>query len=209
MVRGSLTPAVRDGGRLLVVVPDELGELARSIAGGTRWFAVAGLGLCAVLAGPQTSFGRIAGVTIVPLFAVLVVGAWAVRPSAERPAPDPGGEARLWSILVCSWFALTPALAIVRVAVGDAPTVVVDIVGLLLAAAITVPLALVARELSADPVARERRRVLGPPGAVLLLVILGSATGAFHWESPKPRADWPRAAVEVDPLRPWPTRPAP
>ncbi len=175
------------------------GELLGSIAEGSRWLALVVLAVCAVFAGPMTTFGRVAGVTLVPIFAVVAVAA--SRGSAEQPdegdvlassRPDPR-----WSLLVAWWFVLTPVLAVVAAALSDAPTVVIDLVGLVLATLLTVPVAFACDRLSDSPGAVERRRVLAPPAAVALLVVLASVTGAFHWEGPQPRSQWPRPSAQV------------
>ncbi|MFN8018657.1 MAG: hypothetical protein U0P45_11095 [Acidimicrobiales bacterium] len=176
--------------------------------------AVGLLAATAVLAGPQTDLGRVLGATVVPLAVVVVVAAWARRPAAAaegRTGPAPVGDEAddeelaqrqrhgrgTWSVLVAVWFLLTPMVAVCRAAWPGGAVVLVDVAGTMLAVAAALVLAASVERLSDDERAVERRRVLVPPAAVALLVLLGSVTGAFHWEvAPAPR---PMA-------RPYPTR---
>ena len=58
--------------------------------------------------------------------------------------------------------------------------------GIVLVAVVAVGVAALAGRLDASPAPLERRRVLVPPAFVAVLILLLSATGAFHWEHTRP-----------------------
>jgi len=111
------------------------------------------------------------------------------RSLAAHPAPSSLGQIE-WSALVATCVLATPAIALVRAAMPDASAWIVAVLGLAVAAASIGVVVWLASLRSMEPAAIERRRVLGPPLVLALLVVLFSLTGAFHWEAPQTIEQW-------------------
>jgi len=83
-----------------------------------------------------------------------------------------------------------PAMAIGR---GDRlglPWPVGVIVGLVLSGVAVGVTVSAARRRQPGEAALERRRVLGPAGVAVLMIVVFSVTGAFHWDRPMTREQW-------------------
>ena len=160
----------------------------RAVVLGTRWIAAAVLVVLAVLAAPDSEWWTSGGVLVLPLVAAIVVAAAVPWPPGRRSRAAPS-DIDPWLVLVSVWFLHGPAFALARSLVADAPAVAAGVLGLLVLAVATLLVVLVSSRLTWTPEAVERRCVLVPPVAVLLIVLLFSATGAFHWSGPAPRSD--------------------
>lgn len=163
-----------------------LADGLRALALGTRWIAVALLVGVALFASPESTWWP-SGVAVVgSVLAVVVVAGWVPWPPgrvshARPPAIDP------WMAIVSFWILQAPAAALAAPSLTGLPSVVAAIAGLAFGALLAVGVTLGASRLSLAPEALERRQVLVPPLVVLLLVLVLSSTGAFHWERPHPR----------------------
>lgn len=161
--------------------PGPAADTVRAVLVGTRWIAVAMVVVLAALASPTSTAWRSGGALGVPVLAALVVGSFLPWPPGRRsralpPALDP------WSLLVAFWVLHVPVLAYLERT--TVPTVVADVVGLVVAGALAVAVVSLVRLLPEGDEARQWRTVLIPPVVVLLFVVLFSVTGAFHWFSP-------------------------
>lgn len=152
-----------------------------------RWLAVGGLVVAAVLGTPGSDLGRWAWAVMVPAFAAIAVISSIPWPPAapSRSRSRAVVDDRGWAALVAAWILVPPSIALADAVLSDAPAVLVDVAGLVLAAAAVAVAVGVRSVASMDLAAVERRRVLVPPLVVALLVVLFSLTGAFHWEAPQ------------------------
>lgn len=175
--------------------PGPAAESVRAVAMGTRWIAVGMLVVLAVVASPTSTWWTAGCAAVVPVLAVLVVVGAVPWPAGRRsravaPAFDP------WTALVAVGVLHGPALAIGHTVLDDAPAAAGAVLGLVLLAVAAVVVVALASLLAWTPEAIERRCVLVPPVVVALIVLICSATGAFHWSGPSSRAmDAPAAGA--------------
>lgn len=164
------------------------GDTVRAVALGTRWIVLAMLAVLAVVAAPGSVWWTAGGALAVPVLAVLLVAAEAPWPPGRRsraqaPAVDP------WSAVVAVGILQGPALALAAPPATELAAPLAGAAGLVILALASAACVAVAGRLSWEPAAIERRCVLVPPLVVLVLVLLFSATGAFHWSGPQNRAE--------------------
>jgi hypothetical protein len=177
----------------------------RAIAGAAhdlRHPILAGLVVLVVVAGPTLALGRWVGVALSPVLAALAVASASVADGDGPVTSWATGRTELGArfdvaLVVAVGFLVTPVAATMAVLWPDAPAWTWAAPTLLVAGSLAVALAAVVARLTDWPPAVERRRVLAPPAVVGLLVVLWSVTGAFHWEAPQPREQWPAPAVAV------------
>lgn len=161
-------------------------DAARSILWGVRWFMAAGLAVAALVAAPDSDWWRLGGAVAVPLVAAAVVAAWTPWPPGALSPARPHAIDH-WMVLISTWVFHVPALALLAPARTSLPAWLASALGVALAVGLGVAVTTAASVLSVQPASIEVRKVVLPPIAVLLVVLLFSATGAFHWSSPHPR----------------------
>lgn len=167
----------------------KVGRTMHTKAHGARWAGVAALAVVAVVGAPDSDLGRLAAVLLVPFVAAVVVIAVVPRAVTTDAAPSAFGEVE-WSLVVAACVLVTPSIALVRAAMPDASAWIVGPLGLMLATAAVCGVVWLASARSMEPAAIERRRVLLPPLVLVLLVVLFSLTGAFHWAAPETIEQW-------------------
>jgi hypothetical protein len=145
--------------------------------------AVAAFAVVLAFGAPDGAIARFAGPTLVPVLAATLVLAASMPVGARE-------RRGVWFAAVAAWAIATPSLAIAASLLEDAPAVAVAIIGSAIAAASTTLIALGRVAVPAPLRAGEWRRVVVPPLAVAMIVLLYSATGAYRWESPQPREQW-------------------
>ncbi|MBX3286438.1 MAG: hypothetical protein KF703_13915 [Actinobacteria bacterium] len=166
--------------------PSPLGRLLRSTAASAGVVALGLLGLLAVAAGPSSSLWHDGAALASPILAALAV-AWAVPAPRRAPAaPDARPGLDPWAVLVAALLVHGPVLTLASPARTHLPWAGARVVGIVLVAVVAVAVAALAGRLDRSPAALERRRVLLPPAFVAVLILLLSATGAFHWEHTRP-----------------------
>ncbi|MEZ5177658.1 MAG: hypothetical protein R2746_05065 [Acidimicrobiales bacterium] len=165
--------------------PSPLGRLLRSTAASAGVVALGLLGLLAVAAGPSSSLWRDGAALASPILAALAV-AWAApalgaaggarRPPGPRSVGGPGGGAARARPGAGAGVAGQDPPAVGRSAGGGHRAGRRGGGGGGRAGRPARPV----------PAALERRRVLLPPAFVAVLILILSATGAFHWEHTRP-----------------------
>ncbi len=166
--------------------PTSLSSSIRAIAFGLRWFAAVGLAALALVAEPGDGIGSVAPLVAPVLAAVLVAGTVPWPPGRRSRAAAPDIDP--WTALVAVAVLHGPAIALLAGPGSSVPPAIGALVGVAIALVLAALVALACGRLSWERLAIDRRRVLLPPLAVLLVVVLFSATGAFHWAGPTPRS---------------------
>lgn len=180
-----------------------LGRLLRSAAATAGIVALALLAVLAAGGSPRSTLWQDGGALAAPVLAALAVTLAAPWPARRRSTDeravdgavdgDPVAAGRLagsavdpWNVLVAALLVHGPVLALASPARTHLPWAGARLVGLVLVALASIAVAGAAGRLGRTEAARERRRVLLPPAFVAVLLLLLSATGAFHWEHTRP-----------------------
>jgi peptidoglycan/LPS O-acetylase OafA/YrhL len=164
-----------------------LGDGARAALRATVPVLAVLLAVASVAMAPDSSLWTGGGAVVVPVFAgLLVVAVTAARdgqPAASRLPKLPFDPL---VALVSFLLVQGAAVALVAGGVDGALAIPARAGGLVLAAAVAVAVTTLGARRSWSTAALERRRVLVPPAITVVLVIVLSVTGAFHWSSPHP-----------------------